>query len=190
MAKWKEIKKKPWFQALAGVAPMVATAIGGPFGGIAATALKSALGLPPTATDEQLAAKVETATAGDILKMKNAEIEFKKFMEQANIDEQALYLEDKQSAREMQVAVKSRMPATLAILGWVQWLVVLVVVLFGDTLGVEFTVEERGYLLYVLSTAQAMALMGFSFYLGSSRGSKEKTEAFSRFMLEGGKPIG
>lgn len=186
---WKEIKSKPWFQTLAKIAPMIGTAIGGPYGAVAGGILLKALGLPETASIDDLAAKVENASASDVLAMRQADNDFKVKMRELDISEQDLYLKDTQSARSMQVETRSKMPATLAILGWLQWVIVLVVILFGDSFGIEFENDQRDILFFVLATAQAMALQGFYFYLGSSRGSKEKTAAFERFMLDGGKPI-
>ena len=188
MAKWKDIKKKPWFQAIAKVAPTLATALGGPFGGIAGAALKQALGLPETSTDAELASKVENATAADILAMKQADYEFKVKLEELDIQEQDLYLKDVQSAREREIAVRDKMPAVMAILGWVLWLFVVAVLFFYRDLPI-IEQAQRDVLMYVLATSQAVVIAGTHYYLGSSRGSREKTRAFESFILDGKRDV-
>lgn len=183
MANWKEMKKKPFFQALGKIAPTIATALGGPFGGLAAGALTAALGLPADASEGQIASKIENATADDIVALRKVNTDFEAKMKELDISEQDLYLKDTQSAREMQREVRSKMPAALAILGWLQWLMVAMVILFGEKFGITLGSEQRDILFFILATSQAMALQGFYFFLGSSRGSKEKTAAFQDYMV-------
>jgi hypothetical protein len=175
------LKDKKWFQTLTGIAPMIATALGGPFGGIAAAAIKAATGKSTT----EVEAAIEAGDMDTLKALKDAEVEFKVKMRELGIREDQLYLQDVADARARHIAVKDKMPAVLAILGWMQWVLVLVVILFGDKIGITFAEQQRDILFFVLATAQAMALQGFYFYLGSSRGSKDKTEAFSRYLMNG-----
>lgn len=101
------------------IAPWIGTALGGPLGGMAVTALGSALGLSdPTmnavktaisgATPEQLA---EIKKADQDFAMKMQELGFKEVTDIA-----ALVVEDKKDARNMYIQNKSWMTPTLAVL--------------------------------------------------------------------------
>lgn len=179
------IKDKKWFQTLMGIAPTVATALGGPFAGLAVGVLKKTLGLPENAGEDEVAAAIAAGDMETLQKLKQAELDFKTKMRELDLKEDQLYLQDTADARARHIAVKDSTPAILAALGWVQWAFVLVVILFGDKFGLDFAGEERDILFFVLATAQAIVLQGFNFFLGSSRGSKQKTDAFERFILNG-----
>jgi hypothetical protein len=51
------------------------------------------------------------------------------------------------------------------------------------TFGTELDIlsqERRDVLLYLLGATQGMSVAGIQYYLGSSRGSKDKTQMFER----------
>ena len=59
---WKDAKN-----TLGAVAPMLASAVGGPLAGAATTAIVNALGLAPDTTQEQAATAVVGATADQLI---------------------------------------------------------------------------------------------------------------------------
>ena len=105
-----------WKNLFKSVAPAIGTALGGPVGGAAATFLADKLGIESKTVE----AVTEALNAGkltpdQILQVKLAEQEFSKFLEQNKIDLVKIAAEDTKDARAMQIAVRSNIPAVLAI---------------------------------------------------------------------------
>lgn len=178
MGALKKLKEKRWFQAVMKVAPTFATALGGPFAGLALQAAKDALGIEPT--EEALEAAVEKDPT-ILLKIKEIEANWKLRMKELDISEQDLYLKDVQDARAREIAVKDHMPAVMSLFGISLWLLILVTIFFIPELEI-LSQERRDVLLYLLGATQGMAVAGVQYYLGSSRGSKDKSQMFERFM--------
>ena len=107
---WKEAKL-----TLGAVAPMLASAVGGPLAGAATTAIVSALGLAPDTTQEQAATAVVGATADQLIALRNADHEFAEKMKQLEIDAAKLTYDDKANARAREAAIKDHTPAILAL---------------------------------------------------------------------------
>lgn len=77
---------------------------------------------------------------------------------------------DKKSAREMQIAVKSKVPATLALLVTVGFFGIL----YSLMMGIAHPSNELMIMLGSLGTAWTGII---SYYFGSSAGSQAKTDA-------------
>jgi len=153
------------------VAPMVATAIGGPFGGIAATAIRAALGAD---TDDQ-AVEALKSNPDALLKLKLAEVEFNRFMRQADIDEHALIVEDRKDARDMAKVLKSVWPQMSIV-------IMLTSMIAAVIYGLFFTTPPDGSkdVLYMvlgqLSTAWGASI---AFFVGTTKSSAEKSAQIS-----------
>ncbi len=167
---WDKAKK-----VIGSVAPVLGTAIGGPWGALATTVIGSVLGIDPT---DEKAVEALAKDPAKLLELKKAEIEFKAKLEELEIKETELYLADRQSAREL---AKSDMRA--------QWMLSAVVVVgFFAVLGVLLFVElpdvdhlkEAVLLLLGVLTREFTSVM--QFWFGSSQGSKDKT-----LMMDAGK---
>jgi hypothetical protein len=102
-------------QILKTVAPMIGTAIGGPFGAIAGTLLSSALG---TSSSSDTETALLAANPAQLVAVKQAELTFKQHMADLQISEDQLVFADVASARSMQVATRANTPGQLA------WLVI------------------------------------------------------------------
>jgi hypothetical protein len=167
MAK-KKLKERKWFQALMGIAPTVATALGGPFAGLAANAIKKATGLEG---EVDLEAAI---TAGDpevLLALKTAEQQFELELEKLGLEKERLEYDDRADARARQMATKDITPAVLT--------AVALAFFFGLTAAVLYNVgivdQHESFIMYLFGVASGWATQGMSFYLGSSKGSKDKT---------------
>lgn len=155
-------------------APFLATAIGGPFGAMAAKLAAEALG-QPDATPEQLPDVIAAATPEQLLALKQAEQSFQVRMTEMGFDNQqklaALEVQDRQGARDMQTATRSRIPPTLAL---------LIVLCWAGVQGFLFThiidPSMRELIARVLGTLDGALMLVLSFYFGSSHGSQQKTE--------------
>jgi hypothetical protein len=154
------------FNILKGIAPTLATAVAGPLGGAAVTALASKLGVSDSVD------AVAKAIAGDpAAAQKIAELE----LEYAKLDAQ-----DRDSARKAYTAIATSENATkldklvvpILALGVVGLAFSLIAVLmFIDTPN-----DQQQLVIFALGFITSAAGQVLSFYFGSSQGSKDKTE--------------
>lgn len=102
-------------QILKTVAPLLATAVGGPFGPLAGAAISAALG---TAAGDSKAAETAllTATPDQLLALQKANQDFQIQMKQLGISEEKLTFDDIANARAREIAVKDCTPRNLAYL--------------------------------------------------------------------------
>lgn len=109
---------------VASVAPLVGTALGGPLGGVAGQFVQRALGAE---TAEQAVALLQTGDPEIILKMKQADLDFQKFMEDAGVRREQLVVEDRKDARGLAKALGTIGPQMLitgaltAIVTWITY---------------------------------------------------------------------
>lgn len=159
-------------QILAAVAPILGTAIGGPFGTMAGTLLSEVLGTP--AGDEKAAeAALLKASPETLLAVKNADQAFAVRMKELGIQESQLAFNDIANARAREIAVKDTTPRNLAYM------------VIGFT-GLMIAATMLGYTK--VESALAGTLVGYlvaecrsalTYYFGSSQGSKDKDEAIA-----------
>jgi hypothetical protein len=102
-------------QVLATVAPLIGTAIGGPFGAIAGGLLAKALGTTPGDVDATSTALL-SATPEQLLAIKQAEETFTEQMTQLGITKDKLAYDDIADARKMAIETKDTTPRNLAYL--------------------------------------------------------------------------
>ena len=160
--------KFDWKKLVGSVAPMLGTALGGPLGGLAVQAIGSALGLSD-ATEETISNALAGAKPEDLLKLKAADQQFARDMKALDIDMERINAANTDSARTMQVATKSKVPAILAIL--------VTIGFFGILLGMmggSLAVSEQSALLIMLGALGAAWGSVINFYFGSSNGSQSK----------------
>jgi hypothetical protein len=157
-----------WKGLLSTVAPGIATAFGGPLAGMAVAAVGKALNVPAP-TEETIQAALAGATPEDMLKLKTAEEQFQKDMKSLDIDLERISAGDRDSARHMQIEVKSKVPAILGTIITIGFFGVLV----GLLSGILTTVNSPELMILIgsLSTAWGMVV---SFFYGSTTGSQNK----------------
>ena len=158
---------------LKGIAPAVATAVGGPLGGLAVTAIANKFGV---ADDVQAVAK---AIAGDPeAASKLAELDLKQF---------ELEAADRDSARHMQeVALQQDDKFAKHFIYWFAWFwsIGSMVYFFAITFGqVPASGKDFGNIIlgFLLGTAVATII---SFFYGSSKSSKDKSDTLSKELLK------
>lgn len=100
--------------ALGTVAPMLASAVGGPLAGTAVTFICKALGIDPATPQAQVAAAVAAASPDQLAELKAAEQRFAEAMRQLDITAQQLVYADKASARSMETTTRDPTPRLLA----------------------------------------------------------------------------
>jgi hypothetical protein len=151
------------------IAPTIATALGGPLAGMAVEAISSAIGIDPKDVKQTIAEG--KLSADQIASIKTAEIELKARAQELGLDFAKLAVEDRKSARDMQVATRSLVPPLLAVLVTVAWGLVQYFLL---THVIEPSMREL--IARVLGTLDGALMLVLSFYFGSSSGSQAKDE--------------
>jgi len=155
-------------QLLGSVAPTVARAIGGPFGGLAASVLESAFGTDDTtAIEKQLA----TGNPEALLKLKQAEQDMLVRMRELDIREDQLYIEDTKDARLL-AREQGTTPQLI--------LTALFLAIYAALLWIFFTMEfelndwQRGQVGILIGVVTAAVGQVINFWFGTSKGSKDK----------------
>lgn len=167
-----------WLDTLKTLAPTVATALGGPLAGAAVSAIGSVLGISEPTQDKISKAfadgQLTAETLGEIRKLelqyqneekergfKYAELEYK-------TDE--LIAKDRDSARQMQIATHSKMPAILTI---------LVTIGFFSVLGALLAMPElKANEIVLVMVGQLSAVWGacVAFYVSTTYSSANKNQ--------------
>lgn len=155
---------------LAKLVPLIGTALGGPLGGVAASFVADALGL----NEKTVEAVTEVLNAGklspeQITSIKVAEIDFQKFCKQNQIDIERISAADRDSARQMHIAVRSRIPGALSVLVTGGYFGVLIGMMTGN-----LDVSDSQAMLIMLGSLGTAWGMVMSFWFGSSHGSQNK----------------
>lgn len=163
---------------LENVAPTIATMIGGPLAGQGIAALEKLFGLNPTGDKEAVLKAVAGATPEQLIEMKKLDNDLKGRFLDAGITLEKLDQEDRASARSMQVATRSVVPAILSGAICLMAAVTAGIVLAGktnttDTLAAGLTGTVIGYIFSELKQVT-------TYWFGSSRGSESKNEMLSR----------
>ena len=145
-------------------APAIGTALGGPLGGMAVSALAKQFGVA-----DEVAAVTKAIQADPEAALKLKQLEHDKF---------TAILADKNSAREreMDIASSANAPLLNKIVTPALALGVtgLSFVLFAVLIFVEVKPEAKDILIYILGVLSAAVTQILSYYFGSSMGSKDK----------------
>lgn len=164
-----------WKSILGTVAPVLATAAGGPLAGVVTKTLAAKLLGKPEAKPEEVETAVVNADPQTLLRLKEIDLEFERELQAAGVKLEEIAAEDRANARAREIAVKDHTPAVLALIVTVGFFGTLAYMLVngkpatgGDALLV---------MLGSLGTAWAAIC---SYYFGSSAGSKLKTEALAK----------
>lgn len=160
---------------LKSIAPLLGTAIAGPFGGVAASFIADKLGL-----DEKSVKAVTEAigeqklTPEQLTGIKQAEIDFQKFCKQNNVDLEKLSVEDRKGARELLVATKSWVPAALTLFTTTGFFGVLVLMMLHPD------VKESAPLMIMLGQLSAGWAACLAFWMGTTSNSQNKTNLLAQ----------
>lgn len=165
-------------QILRTAAPMLGTALGGPFGAVAGKLVAEALGNPEAKPDE-IARALAVATPEQMMQLKQAEQDFQARMAAMGFDNAqklaALDVDDRKSARDMQVSQRSYIPAVLSIITVIGFFGLLI----GAAAGVV-TLTGSDVLMLLLGVLARETASVYAFWLGSSSGSQQKTELLTQ----------
>ena len=165
----KKLKEKKWFQTLMGIAPTVATALGGPFAGLAMNVVKSATGLE---SEEALETALMGGNPESLLALRNADSAFKLQMKELGIKEEQLVYDDISDARARQIAMKDHTPAILTAVALTFFFALAASVLYN----LEIVREQESFIMFLFGAASGWVTQGMGYFLGSSKGSQRKTD--------------
>lgn len=176
------------------LAPTIATVIGGPLAGGAVTALESVFGITPSpdaSTDDRqstLAAAISGATPEQLAAMRKADQDYALAMAQAGFKDTetlaSLTVQDRVSARDMQVSTKSMMAPILAglIIGGslcAAGAILMGKVNYANTTEATMVGTVIGYLF-----SEAKAVL--SFYFGSTSDTGQVNDLLAKSVPPGG----
>ena len=164
---------------LKGLVPLIGNALSGPLGGAAASFVAEKLELKDKTLAAVSSALTDAKLSPDqIAQLRMSEIEFKKFLEQNKIYLEKIQADNTKSARDMQVATRSKTPEILTFVVTFGFFGVLFYILAFDAKPGEVMLIMLGQ----LGTAWA-AVVGFWF--GTTANSSRKTD-----LLAQAQPIG
>ena len=156
-----------WLKTLA---PLLGTALGGPLGGAAAAFLADKLGIEAK-TVEAVSEVLNSGkmTPEQITSIKQAEIEFQKFLESNKIKMEEIAAADRSSARELLKATASTTPAVLTY--------VITTGFFGVLAGMFLypEVKESAPLMIMLGSLGTAWTGACAFWFGTTHNSTQKT---------------
>jgi hypothetical protein len=160
-----------WKRLVQNVAPGIAASLTGPAGGVAVRYLCEKFLGDANATEQDLAAAIESATPERLLELKRMEQDFQIRMTALGLDQERLYVSDRRDARQV-----------LKLTIWPQVLLSGVFVVgYFTVLGLlvansnaDFGDRVFGILNTVIGVLTAAIPMILQFWFGSSLGSKEK----------------
>jgi len=157
-------------RAIAGAAPGLARALGGPLAGAAAEYVSRAIFGDAVTDDDALAEAVANASPEQIIALKQAELSFQKAVLATGVEEQRIASADRADARRRQSDMRDWTPSALGaaiIFGFFIVLGAMVSQRLPDGAETEFSI-----MLGALATMTAAVV---NYFFGSSAGSKEKT---------------
>ena len=153
------------------IAPSIATALGGPLAGLAVTAISKALGIDEK--DVQSTIESGKLSAEQMMSLKQAEMDLQAKAQELGLNFEKLATDDRKSARDMQTATKSIIPAVLAIGVTVGFFAILIGLMTDN-------VTKSDALLLMLGSLGTAWTAIVSFYFGSSAHSEKQTEMLHR----------
>lgn len=160
------------------IVPGIATALGGPLAGVAASFIADKLGVSEKTVEAVTEAiQGNKLTPDQLTSLKTAEIEFQKFLKQNAIDLEAIHAGDRDSARKRETAVKDWVPGVLAVgitlgfFGILAWLM---------SYGVPTSGGDA--LLVMLGALGSGFGSVLAYYFGSSAGSAAKSADIAKMM--------
>jgi len=157
-------------RAIAGAAPKLAHALGGPLAGAAVGALSKAIFGTEDVSEGDLEAALVSATPEQLLAIKRADQEFQIALREAAVEEERIHAGDRDSARRRQQLMDDWTPSILGALIISGFFCVLGAMLArAIPAGAE---TEFSIMLGALATMTAAVV---NYFFGSSAGSKEKT---------------
>jgi hypothetical protein len=165
-----------WKAILGAVAPTLATAIGGPFAGMATKAIAGALLGKEDATQDEISVALSGATPEQLVALKKLDADFAVRMKELDVDLDRIQAADRDSARKRQMATGDRTPQRLAYLYATAFFAVIAFQCWLAYEQKEVPVMIGKTLDMLLGVLTAMVLGSKEYFFGSSSSSAKKTQ--------------
>lgn len=162
-----------WKSIIGTVAPTIATALGGPMAGAAVKFLGSQFLGDENASEQQVSEFVQNANPDTLLKIKQADQEFKVQMAKIGVDVFKIEADEKKDARK--AFAQSQMPAILSI-----GLTFIIGLLLYALFYIEPPEGAREPLLIVLGMVVKEWSNSMHYWFGTTRGSAEKNQLMKK----------
>jgi hypothetical protein len=159
-----------WKSLVKTIAPVLGTALGGPFGGAATKFLADKFLGDPNASESDVATAILGASPEKLAELKKLDQDFKVKMRELDIDVFKIEVQDRQSAREL-AKVNMKPQVILSTLYTVGFFAMLFLFMTGQIAVITELKSEFNIVLGVMTAAQVKIM---DFWFGSSSGSKEK----------------
>lgn len=168
-----------WKAVVRTVAPGIASVFGTPLAGMGVTAILNAImppdEKPPDDPEAFLSQQLSTANPEMLLKIKQAEHQFRLDMEKAGIDLERLHAADRDSARQREVMVRDSTPKILAYVLTAGYFTFIAAILFHPV-----PKESERVIDMMLGSLSTVWIGAMTYYHGSSAGSALK-DIMNRF---------
>mgnify|MGYP001610821372 FL=1 len=151
------------------VAPVLASALGGPLAGTAVRSLSELLLGTPDGTPDEVTRAIQTADPATLLRIKELETQFQQQMAALGVDLERLANEDRASARQRQIATKDILPGVIALGVLMGFFGLLALIAFRP---LPTTAEAP--LNVMLGALAGMVTAVAQYYFGSSSSSRAK----------------
>jgi len=164
-----------WTDILKGIAPTLASAALGPLGGVAVAAIGSALGMDAPTQDRIAKAFTSGQLTPEALeKIKLLEMDYQNQEKERGFKYAELEFKNQDSARQMQIAVHSKMPAIITILVTIGFFTILGMILFHP--------ELKGNEIVMIMVGQLSAVWAgcIAFYTGTTYSSANKNQLLAQ----------
>ena len=163
-------------EVLAKLAPTAAALMGGPLGGLAVDALGKALGLS-NATQDTIKEVISSGsmTPEQVAAIKQAEIDLKVKMKELDLKLEEVQAADRASARKMLAESGSWVPAALSVVTVGGFFILLI----GAATD-HFQLTGSDVMMLLLGVLARETASVYQFWLGSSSGSRQKTEMMGK----------
>lgn len=162
-------------RVIAGAAPQLAHALGGPLAGAAVAQISRAIFGAPDADEGTLAETLASASPEQMIALRRADHQFQIALRETQLEALRIDADDRASARDRQVAQNDWTPSAIGaaiILGFFIVLGAMVARRLPTGAETEFSI-----MLGALATMTAAVV---NYFFGSSAGSKEKTRLMAR----------
>ncbi|WP_285907673.1 hypothetical protein [Pseudodesulfovibrio pelocollis] len=171
-----------WKGMLGKIVPGVAGMLGGPLASMAMSTLCGFFGIEPEAEDAeaQLASAVKLMTPEQVIALKQVEADLAVKLKKADVDIFQAEVKDRDSARKHHKGSMFPSLLTAGLFGLAAMLVWLVMTSSLESVDKTLLGTVIGYVFSELKQAT-------SYWLGSSKGSQDKTEAMADSMRGGGR---
>ncbi len=163
-----------WKSIVGEIAPGIATVFGGPLAGMAVKTLARELLGDENASEDDLAAAIQSGGPEIALKIREADHKFAIEMKNAGVKLEEIAMKDRDSARRREIKVKDRTPAAMGTM--------IIAGFFGIMFTLVFIPLPAGVekpFLVLLGALGWMVKDVVGYYFGSSAGSKQKTDALT-----------